>query len=426
MINSNHVNSKFNSLKNKITIEPLFEILFPCLIIFSTNSVYSILIKVDFHFTTVITLFLTLWISYLFIDKKINKCSLKKTMLFIAVYELYTIIFFLFNNVVSKGNYIALFILILPMLLFIFTCSDQKMNIGKNIFRNYCNIMVLIAAVSLFFYFIGSLTNIISPLNSVKAQWSIERTYYNFYYFFFETQYYKIFGFEFARNTGIFPESPIYVLHLITAFSSFAYIYKDKYIFKYIILSVAIVTTFSTIGIGLLGLIMIEHILHYLFKQNKLKLLIPACIIILFMLIIICFFFIQRTKTSSFFMRVDDYMASLKAWTNHPIIGNGYDNKEAIVKYMMSNRVDNGLSNSFFTLLSDGGIYLFSLYFMPTILSIKDCIKSEDYGYLKFISIMLIMFFCIIFKYTTLIVFILSLAISRLLIHQIYYRNEVV
>ena len=80
---------------------------------------------------------------------------------------------------------------------------------------------------------------------------------------------------------------------------------------------------------------------------------------------------------------MDDYIAGIKAWNDHKILGNGYQNFDSVEKYMLTNRnAVSGQSNSLTNILAEGGIWNFAIYLIPfiylTIIFIKEKI-TETY-----------------------------------------------
>nr|WP_260157112.1 hypothetical protein [Lentilactobacillus buchneri] len=88
-----------------------------------------------------------------------------------------------------------------------------------------------------------------------------------------------------------------------------------------------------------------------------LGLLLPVVIIVLINLLISKY----QTGYGSFSVRLDDMKAGYDAWINHPFLGNGWTNEQAIQQYMLGSRLsfygNSGLSSGFFASLAlTGGI----------------------------------------------------------------------
>lgn len=158
-------------------------------------------------------------------------------------------------------------------------------------------------------------------------------------------------------------------------------IFQRKNIKKRIILIlITILTSLSTTGILVS---MAICFLRYIINKDKVKMIKLLKILILPVVAVVIFLisyniFNSKMETSSYSTRIDDYIASYKAFKDKPIIGNGFKNDDAIIKYMSSFRSNNeGLSNSFMVLLAQGGIYMFIIYFIPFINTLYCSIKNK-------------------------------------------------
>lgn len=378
----------------KINIKNFINFIFSLFLILSCNSV--IYYNNDYIKYTFLIVFIVFFITN-FINKRISKNSI----VIVIIYYVLTIFYGIFNG--FSLMYIYTYLCILPLLYLIY--YNNESSLGKSIITNILNIGTFLAILSLIVYFLGPVLGIIKPSATILNKWTstenVENyidSYYNLHYY---TQYIFINGIEFVRNTGIFTEAPMFSLVLSTAIAIELFIEEKKSIFKTIILIFTLLTTFSTTGIIIcLLMFLLKYFLNNKNKYlNAMKVLIFP-IFLLFIVYIGIFFMKDKMSTSSYSIRIDDYIACFKAWKDNPIFGNGLFDSSAIVKYMSSFRISNqGLSNSLFVLLAQGGIYFLMIYLIPIFISIKQSLKY-NINILSFIIIMFILFMTTIFLFT--------------------------
>ena len=77
----------------------------------------------------------------------------------------------------------------------------------------------------------------------------------------------------------------------------------------------------------------------------------------------------NKINATSGVIRLAAIINEIQIFINNPIIGNGF----------MTSTI--GSSNSFFALLADGGVLLWSLYFFPIIAKIIKCLGRKRISY---------------------------------------------
>ena len=229
------------------------------------------------------------------------------------------------------------------------------------------------------------------------------------------------------RNTGIFVETPMYSLILILAISYYEFFIENQEknsLLIRAILIITLLTTFSTTGYLLLIIIYLYKVFRYLMRKNSRSLknnsLKYIVIVISIIAVALCaFLLVNRLRTSSGSTRVDDYVASYKAWINSSIIkGVGFGNEDTIKLYMSDFRKDNqGLSNSLMVIIAEGGLYLLLIYFIPFLISSISFYKQKKYEYLYFNVIVLFLLISTIFFCTNTMINILSIWITYMIKH---------
>ena len=398
-------------------------------LIIGANSVYSRMLEFNLHINVLTLITLFLYVLNKFIIKNSFKESIeyiksiiKKYRYFYIVFFIYLIVFLIFNNIMEK-NFISLYFLILPMLIFIY--AEQK-EIIKLIMKKILVITIALSVISLILYFAIEIVHIFDYNQSIKISWGEEKYIDSFLNIFFKTQNYLIHGNVITRNTGIFAEAPMYSLALVLALSFYEFFLKkeDKLLIRGILI-LTLLTTFSTTGY-------ISVILIYLFKVvSKIKIKnqymkYVTWIVIVISAILCTVLLGNRLKTKSGSIRIDDYKASFKTWMDGNFIkGAGFGNEDAIKNYMSEFREDNqGLSNSLMVVLAEGGIYLFMLYAVPFAFTLYKSIKNKEYNIAYFIIILLFLFMTTIFFYTNTMVNILALGYAYIIRDRKYYNGN--
>jgi len=392
----------------KINLKEIINFIFSVLLVLSCNSVI-------YYNSDILKYVFIAFLSIFFLFNFIIKRKICKNSIFLVLLYYSLVIFY---GVLMGFNlrYIYIYLITLPFLYLVYSNNDVKLM--KDIFRNLLNIITILAVVSLFFYIFGQVLAIIKPSAVIINRWTSSEdiknyidSYYNLHYY---TQYIIIGGIKLARNSGIFTETPMFALILSIGLIIEMFISEKHSLIKRIILVVAIATTLSTTAIIAA---LIAFFFKYISKNNN-KLASQSKIIMFpIFVLIICFigaFFMKdKMSTTSYSIRVDDYVACIKAWTNHPILGNGLFETTNIVKYMGSFRGTNqGLANSLFTLLAQGGIYFVIIYLIPVLNSIKYAVVVKNKNLLCFIMVMFVLFFTTIFQYTPFCLNFLAMAIS--------------
>ncbi len=382
--------------KRTLTIkrETVFEYLFVILLIFECCSIFT-------H-----TVHRPKWLSYaivvLFVIA-IAGCMLKikstKDQLWAVAWKIILI-----------WVYLGIFVLIMPynvlgvvrigiiLSIFVIFYSLYCKNNGFNIMLKYRNVIFLLAAISLFFWFFGFVLGWLKPNTAVVSTWTGEDTIQEmFFYLSGSTQKASMFGLTgLPRNTSIFTEAPMSSLHF-----SLAYIFEEfknpngkRYI--KLVLFVAVLSTFSTTGYIILVIALIIKFMRAISNSNittNLKGIVVGVLIVVGC-IVLCYLLIGKLGTGSGSSRLRDFTVGFKTWAERPFFGYGY-RYEGIS--------GTGYSNSITPILLSGGIYVIIPYIYTYVKGIVRTIQYKDWSGLVFIGLFLTMFVITIipFQYLT-------------------------
>ena len=405
-------------------MKKFIDYIFVIFLILTCNSVYSVLTAKDLYFKEIMLAITMIYTIVHIYSNDFEKKRTGKSVALIIIYIFYIAMYIILTKIVSE--FIYLYVLLLPLLYFIYSTTNHLM---KSTLENFSNIVLFLAIISLIFYFLGTITNIIKPTGNVEISWGGIKTIDSYFGMHFNIQKQDIFGLEIYRNTGIFTEAPMYSLVLSISLCIELF-FKEKISKKRIILIfITILTSLSTTGILIS---MTICFLRYIINMDKVKMIRYLKILILpivaVTIILISYnIFNNKMKTSSYSTRIDDYIASYKAFKDKPLIGNGFKNDDAIIKYMSSFRSNNeGLSNSFMVLLAQGGIYMSIIYFIPFINTLYYSIKNKKKNIIILDLLLGVLFLTTIFLYKPLLINFLAMgyAVNKKTKNKELCKNE--
>lgn len=276
------------------------------------------------------------------------------------------------------------------------------------LFKAYCNIIVIIALISLLFWIIGSNWHLINPTNVYISNWS-KTTVPSYYDIYFEPQRFE----NTVRNSAIFAEAPMASLSFSIALClEVLYPNFDKfYIFKVTILSLAIISTLSTTGYICLIIILGYKMIIKNYSNNYINIL---KIVIIPLILVVSIngvrqFLVQKMGTSSGISRGQDYLNCFKAWKYYPFLGAGIGAGESNLIINGTKLGNFGYSNSFGKLLGENGLYIFTLYFISVCRSVYISIRKSDFNRLLLTIILIYLFVTTMWTNTYVMSFLFSL-----------------
>lgn len=419
-----------NKAYEKITA--LIEYFIAFILVITTRSVYAHLVNVSLHLYIFLLAFMAVYILKItFLDNGFKRglentvIFLKRRYRFFVAYYIFTLVFLLFNNI-CDDNYISTYLIMLPAFVYIYLVDRSA---AKRFLERICNVIFVIAAVSLFCYLICSVFKLYDISSAkVVVDWGGTKNYKTFFGIYFERQLFNALGFRnVVRNIGIFTEAPMYSLFLSLALCIEKFITKRNNRTVCAVLLITCLTTLSATGMIVMALVYAYKAVILLKKNVHFTRTVRIVVIVASVLLaaVAAVFFVHRIGTSSGTARIDDYVASFKAWTDSPIFGVGYDNVEYIVQYMSDLRSDNtGVSNSLMVLLAECGIYFFMLYLVPFVYVIVLGIKKKNYDVLFFMFIMAILFVSTSFRYAPILINMIAVAYARMASDKTLIRGK--
>ena len=190
--------------------------------------------------------------------------------------------------------------------------------------------------------------------------------------------------------------------------------------YKTFILVLTILSTVSTTGVYIIGLIIAYKIIFEVSGWKKYITLILVPILLL----VLSFIWENKSETVSASIRFDDYKAGIQAWFDSVFFGSGFLNGLRVIESYMDTTIRGnlGYSNSLFIILAQGGIILFILYLLPMMLILVR--RKYSYNTKFFIVLFIVILSTTIFVDTYIFAFIVGFMYSIVLIGVLDEKNN--
>lgn len=404
-------------------IEGLIENVLAILLILSCNSVFLHSMNTNFRIKELIVITSFILSVVISLGLKIDKKTFNKLIIFFSIYFIYFFIFLLVWRFYSaRQKFVLNFIIFMPIMIYCFFCYNRRDNSYKLLYK-ISDIAFIINIISLVFWISASLLKIIKSTGKMTIFWGKERVISSYFNIYFETQTIDFLGFSGVRNTSIFCEGAMFSLILIVALTIEVFLKRKINIKRCVIFFIGIISTLSTTGIISALAIIVFRVLLFKNNSNISKILykiIKILFIILVAIVVLYFGYnilVQKQSSTSYSIRLDDYIAGYKSWINSPIIGNGYGSIDSIRIYMSSWRSYNtGFSNGIMAVLAQSGISLAIVYIFPIFLCISQAIRSRNWNMTFVYIIILELFMTTFWQDTNMLLLFVSLGYSLIFI----------
>lgn len=387
-------------IKTKIKINKIIIPIFALLHVVDCFSLYYELIGYQIiQIINMALLFLLVLINW-------NKFSMtRRESKYVLSYVSIVFILFIAGDFKHIGFITGHFIPCLLMLILL-TCSNRNAIIRTYI-NSLCNVIFFVSFLSLLFYLIGTNLNIILP--NAKYDYSTigwaDFDYKSYYGLYFEGQRTFFFGKTIIRNIGLFVEAPVFAYVLITALFCELF-WKNKIsIFRVAILSLTIISSFSTTGITICLILILVYLYQTKMKKSFWKLFAPIAFIVVVNITLTIVFDKLAIGNDSGSTRIDDLYACFKCFIHNPIIGRGFNDVKELDMYRSSFRlgIDAGVSNGLPFVLANGGVLFGIVYWGPmvimTVKLINNKVSKKMWG---FVFVQFALLFFTITQYTLL------------------------
>ena len=318
----------------------------------------------------------------------VNKKYLSSCIVWLVLYAL-TSLTSLINYFDLADNVVLFAPMMLSLLLF---CTMSSWREVMSYFRKYVNILVVLAAISLFFFFLGSVLKVIPPTGQIQFSWDWQRECPSYFFLYFEPQTIDIFGYAGARNCGIFSEAPMYAYLLVAAI--LCEMMADKKRPTVItVLVLATLTTCSTTAIVSMVIVCawtaVAHRYHSERVNKYKKYIAAACALLAGAAISVLV--IDKSATGSFGVRLDHLIGCGRAFLQSFPFGCGVGGGEESIFPLL--RYKQGLSVGLPYYLAQTGILGILTYVLPAAISLFLFLRSREWNNALFVVVYTWMYF---------------------------------
>lgn len=365
-------------MKNKLVVRFDFKkailYLFVVFLILDGNSMYHALAYRDFHFPLICA-----FLSALLVILDMRSLRKKSVALAFALMVYFAAYFLIKQEDVAREAYLCIFIVGVPCWVLLFqkmSGADER----KEVFYAIEGVMAVLTVIALFFWTFGSLLKLFSTNMSVVVSWGKLREYSGYFGLHFNTNISNSFGLGLPINSGIFAEGPMFNLWLCISLATELFLRKTLSKKRCAIFLLGILTTLSTTGVFFIAMsFALKYITTFKDKMGRMKLfmVIFAAILLPVAASALKDIFLLKVRTSSYLIRLQDYIAGFKVWRESPLLGSGYGMISALQKYVRASAQGNvGFSNSITAILGTGGLWNFSVYLLSILAPLVR--KGED------------------------------------------------
>lgn len=313
---------------------------------------------------------IALWV----LKSKKNIECIKELLLLIMINCIFVFEFNTYNVYVRDTGFVGYFLFFITAMVVLYRINKSN---GEPFRMLYLmeHVILFIAVISTILWIGWNILGLWGISSDLEINWG--GIYYDTNYLNFSIRRWFFDG-DFHKNLGIFVEPPMFGLFL--CFGLYTELFLKKKSNPLIVLSF----TIALISCGAILALMIA-ILGFFFAFAELikdKKGARALIVVMSLMAILgmtgLFIYKYKTGWGSFATHIDDFVASFKCWLDYPILGCGFYNEWTIQEYMSDFRLDNlGLSNSGAVVLAEGGIILFTYYFLPFLLLMLSFFKKN-------------------------------------------------
>lgn len=391
-----------------ISFRYVFEFIFALSLVLNCRSIWLYLTVTGSFFKHFVLALLFLSVGgIILISGRISVLSIQKLIFTLMGLIIYSGVLLILTDS-NTLDYVQLFVAVVFIIVYYFFNAER--NIISTL-KKYEYIVLIIAAVSLFFWVGGSILHIIPSTGNVYSIWSgMPVSVKNYFWVYYESQVDQTFGNEMVRNTAIFSEAPMASMNFSIAFLVEYFLTPKPSKKRLAILVVAIISTVSFTGYIL---VILSIAAKYIISSPKSSIgkffkVFGVIIAVSIISVVGNWLLSKKMDTSSGSVRLEDFVVGFKAWLTSPIIGHGFGNMKSAESFMRAWRratKQTGVSNSITVLLTQGGLCIFIIYFYPVFKTISQALKKKNTDYLLFTCMIVYMFVITSCAYAYIIIF---------------------
>lgn len=343
--------------------------------VYNANSVRNLYLL---EFALIMT-FLLLMANMLLYRVKPAKISVLGAVMIMGYCSVY---FCIMQYQMSASNYIKLFLIGAPLAFMLFAELYRQGRLLK-LFYRFVDVICLLAAISLVFWFLGEVFEVIRPNGYVNITWGsfdLVKGYYGIHFSFqIDTTFFP--DAYLYRNSSIFSEAPMFNLWLDIAMAIEVFLKPKASVLRIILLGVTIFTTLSVTGILFMVICVILSALLRIGRMNRIQkaiFFLTALVAIPLLAFVVLKSMALKVDTQSYEMRLSDYVGGVQLWMDYPIFGAGFARLKAFMPYVDKPAESFGYSNSVIAVLGTGGLWMALLYYISHVgMMIPRCTGSK-------------------------------------------------
>lgn len=374
----------------------LLAVYLECNSLFTNRSAVNSYSDVTQFFIRITAILLIAVIAIHFLRNKVTLSELLRPLCVVGVL-LSVCIVFLYTNVIPKGpewakrDYIRSFLILLPLFIIWFWLKNRE-GLPFDVFYKHSDITCVYTAAGVIVYIAAIFNRDGGFSDTVYTNWSnlgtiTMRTNMLNVASIRLGDAWQFAGIPLLRNLGVFTEPLMYTIPLITALFTEMYLRdkKDPYrVYKWILLTVGLLTAQSTIGLMLLALAWGLKLITILIDRRRYALILP---VIALVIVLGGFLYHEKgkihyedTQRTSINDHIEDLAMGIRAFADEPIIGGGFENDDYVRGFMADWKFEynRGFSNSAAIVLGHGGIMLGSVCILPFLLCFLRVFKKKE------------------------------------------------
>lgn len=355
---------------NRIRVKSIFEYLLVFLMFIEGQTVWIRYIETNRFYVLALA---GTFSAILCIGFRLRPKNVKKGIMVVILLTLYA--FFTRN---TSSIWTIVLRMMIPFFVFEILCGEleNKQELLQFI-KKYSNIVVLFSGISLFCYLFGTLLNLL-PKMEVTFDWAGRmKTSTSYFHLLYEAQEQTFFSHTFVRNCGIFAEGTGFAVPLMYSAFYELFVPKKVNVFRIFILTLTVITTWSTKAFSIYLIIIALRLFIYLFFEKPresgfvaiLKLITPIVLIVVVAVAID----LVSDRIDASIQRADNLYCCYNAFMDNKLFGVGVENEAGLTVYSQYNFRWAGYAMGVAVLIGEGGIFLSGIYLYGIINAIKNC-----------------------------------------------------
>ncbi|MDD6400749.1 MAG: hypothetical protein PUG10_03960 [Lachnospiraceae bacterium] len=415
-----YTSSESNNIKLFIHIRDFLEIFMLIIIMLRMSSMYLVINPFydsqinELCYNWLVNILGSLIVLSIILEK--IKCSLLQ----IVVAGISYIYFFDYSNMVNynTSEFNKEFVKIFFLMFFYFVINNKR-PMFEIVWKRYSTIVLVMASVSLFFYFFGEIVHVIPHMDLKYYNYNSWLPGSNYFYLYFVnySQNRPFLGINVVRNIGMFMEAPGFALPL--SFALWWELFGCENIKKHRV-SVIVITMLTTFSMKAY-LMLVLLVFLYFWKNCKqmgweyFREIIGYTFIGIVALLVLYIVFIDHKvffKMGSIAWRMQDTIAAFLTWLDYPIWGCGYSNQKEMFAHFLD-PAHAGYTAGLFNVMAYGGVLMLGFYLI-SLLGYFNVSKNNKWRAFVFVVMFVTFLFMTSMQFRYFTIFILAEGLAML------------